>query len=440
MAPVNQRAKSDAREVLLMTPPRLLLLLSCLVALPACSAEAVDPPAATAPPQAIAASAEHADRLTPGLRWAVEHGLRMRVVEPKPIVAPLAYRKATEMHAGKVELAADGRSIEGYIAGQPFPDIDPADPQAANKIMWNVELNFRATDDIAALNVEMDTGKIEPHKLMQVERHYVIGAYRRLSYVGRLYVDPKPALPNPDGVQFKESFHPFVEPSEMKRWGFISNRYSSPDRPDESWPFMPSLRHVRRMNVAQRSDAIFGSDIDVDSFWGFNAKLSAMRFRLLGEQTVLLPMHGENSPVRWQSPETWLFDDVWEPRRAWVVEAVSTLPMYAYGKRVLYIDKESYLVAASDIYDRTGKLWKVWLGLYRFAKEGRPGAKLARYDEEMPLLQAMVMIDTQLSRATKMAVPSPNRPDDEGWLINMGAKAGTTEEFFTISHMVGAGG
>jgi hypothetical protein len=50
---------------------------------------------------------------------------------------PRAYREATEANSGQVKLSPDGRRLENYVAGMPFPDIDPNDPQAAAKVMWN---------------------------------------------------------------------------------------------------------------------------------------------------------------------------------------------------------------------------------------------------------------------------------------------------------------
>ncbi len=39
-----------------------------------------------------------------------------------------------------------------------------------------------------------------------------------------------------------------------------SYRYLDPDKQDDSWLYLPSLRRVRRLSAAQRSDALFGQD------------------------------------------------------------------------------------------------------------------------------------------------------------------------------------
>ena len=38
---------------------------------------------------------------------------------------------------------------------------------------------------------------------MQIERHFLLDHLRTLWYTARIYVDPKPELPNTDGVRAK---------------------------------------------------------------------------------------------------------------------------------------------------------------------------------------------------------------------------------------------
>src|SRR5262245_24530405 len=73
--------------------------------------------------------------VSPGLFWCVKRGLPMRIVAPKSVAWPRAYKEATEKYAGQVKLSADGLTVENYVAGQPFPNIGPDDPQFAFKVM-----------------------------------------------------------------------------------------------------------------------------------------------------------------------------------------------------------------------------------------------------------------------------------------------------------------
>jgi len=382
---------------------------------------------------------QYASYLSPGVQWCIGYGWRLVATEAKPIRLLRAYREATEKYSGQVRLGKGGLTLVNYVAGQPFPNVDPADPDAAQKIMWNFYYGGAYTDDIDIRLYDADTGSIGPARPMVVDRHYIINHLRRLYYNGRLFVDPKPVFPNDEGFRYKESLQPLLEPFDLKGVGFVAYRYLDPSRQDDTWLYLPQLRRVRRLSSAQRSDALFGQDTDVDSYYGYNGHVAWSEYKLLGEQTILATMHAKNFPVKWQEPEDYFYDDAWEPRRVWVVEARSKLPQYAYSKRVIYIDKEAYVIPYSDIYDRAGQLWKIWVNQYGYRKEAMPGAKLAVYDEEMAFSNAVVMIDMQLAHATRAALPSTKTRAEEGWFINLGEASGTTEEFFTIAHMIETG-
>lgn len=377
--------------------------------------------------------------LSPGLEWAVRYGWRIKIGAPRHIELPRAYREATEKYSGQVRLGSDGLRLTNYIAGQPFPHVDPNDPQIAVKIMWNYDYGPYITDDVNAENFDSDTGMIGKNKGMSVERHYMIDNLRKLTYNGRLYVDPKPEMPNPDGLRFKESLHPLSEPFDLKGVGGTFYRYIDPERQDDSWLYLPQLRRVRRLSTAQRSDALFGQDSDVDSYYGYNGHIAWMDWKFLGERTIVSAVHAQHTPVKWQEPEDWAFDDTWEPRKVYVIEGTSKLPQYAYGKRVIFIDKEGWVTNHSDIYDRAGQLWKVWINLRGFKKEVIPGAKISRYPDEMAFTHAIVMLDTQLTHATKAALPSTHSQGEECVFFNMGAKSGTTEDFFTVANLIESG-
>lgn len=381
-----------------------------------------------------------ADLLTPGVAWCVRRGMTIRVGATQPIPAPAAYREATERYAPQVRLGADGLTLQNYVAGLPFPTIDPADPQAAVKVMWNAAYKWLATDDLDARDFSADAGPIgQGGAPMSVERHFQLGYLRRLFYNGRLYVEPKPSLPNPDGIRYRESLHPVVEPLDLRGVGMTSVRYMSPDRPDDSWLYLPNLRRVRRLSNAQRSDALFNQDIDSDSYFGYSGHIGWMDWKLLGERTVLAPMHGTHYPVEWGAGSAdFTFEDTWEPRRVWVIEGTSKLPQYAYSKRVLFVDAETFVVPLSDIYDHSGQLWKVWLNLFSYRTQPFPGATVSVYPDAMGFSPAVVMVDVNADHVTRVALPSRRSTGAEGWYFNMGDRLGLTENWFKISSLIQA--
>jgi hypothetical protein len=378
------------------------------------------------------------DLLSPGMEWCVRRGFPITISETKRIEWPQAYKEATEKYSGQVKLTPDGNDVKNYVAGLPFPNIDPNDPQIAYKIMWNYSYNFLTTDDVDLRNFDADTGSIPQDGPMTVERHFLLDHFRRLFWTGRLYVDPKPDKPNPNGYRAQQGLYPILEPFDLKGVGALGNRYIDSSKQDDSWLYLPSLRRVRRLSTAQRSDALFGQDTDVDSYYGYSGHIAWMDWKYLGEKDVLGSMHGEHFPVRWNEKVDWAFDDLWEKRKVYVVEGVSKLPQYAYSKRVIFIDKEGWVIPFTDIYDRSGELWKIWINNFSFRKSV-PGSNAIQYPDAMGFIPSIVMVDLQLEHATKASLPSPRFPGEQGWYFNQGEKAGITDDWFTVAALVAAG-
>jgi hypothetical protein len=274
---------------------------------------------------------------------------------------------------------------------------------------------------------------------MTVERHFLLDHFRRLFWTGRLYVEPKPEKPNPNDYRAQQGLYPILEPFDLKGVGALGNRYNESSKQDDSWLYLPSLRRVRRLSTAQRSDALFGQDTDVDSYYGYSGHIAWMDWKYLGEKEVLGAYHAKNYPVKWDAKVDWAFNDDWEKRKVYVVEGISKLPQYAYSKRVLFIDKESWTVPFTDIYDQSGELWKIWINNFSFRTKAPTAGAIDYSPDEMGFIPAIVMVDVQLEHATKASLPSPRFAGEQGWYFNQGEAAGVTDDWFTVAALVEAG-
>ncbi len=386
------------------------------------------------------------DFISPGVEWCLQHGMTMKILAPREVKLPKRYVEASEKYAPQVKLAQNGLKIENYVAGMPFPTIDPNDPQAALKIMWNYEYRPFFIDDFREGDFGSYTGPLTYEKPMNIERALWIGDIRRLYYNGRLYVDPKPELPNPEGVRYKESLYPIMSPFDLKGIGLLDLRYIDASRQDDTWLYIPQLRRVRRLSSAQRSDALFGQDADADSFFGYSGHIAWMDWKLLGVKEAFGALHAENWPLK-QCPggADFMFCDAWEKRPVYVIEGVSKLPQYAFSKRVIYIDRQAWVALYSDMYDHAGQLWKVWVDTYSYKKQAIDGARFT-YEDEIPFYGGGSVVDTQLSHATYFPHPDPASNDKECLYFNQGPKGtspvapeGANDSFFTIAHLVESG-
>jgi hypothetical protein len=119
-----------------------------------------------------------------------------------------------------------------------------------------------------------------------------------------------------------------------------------------------------------------------------------------------------------------------------VVEGVPRFPQYAYSRRVLYIDQDTFRIPYSDIYDPAGQLWKVWISSFLFAKAPIADARY-KLEYEVPYEPSITMVDMQKQRATSCELPSRNFPDEQGWYVNVGENEGTMDSWFSLSATLG---
>jgi hypothetical protein len=375
----------------------------------------------------------------PSLQWAIGRGVRMEIIDSIPIPLEPKRLEATEKYSAQARLSDDKTRVENYVAGLPFPLTDENDPDAAVKLMFNYE-NRILVDDLDVRNFDCDSGTLLSKGPMHVERHFVIGHFRRLYYVGRLYHEPIHTHETPDGVRYKEAVFPLIEPFDLKGVGLTYVRYLDPLRQDDSWLYYPVLRRARRLSTAQRSEALFGQDTDIDSYGGYAGNIAWMDWRLLGKKRILASMHSRHFPGKWsEAAADFMFDDAWEMREVYVLEGRSRLPGYAYSKRVIYVDRHSFVIPYTELYDHSGELWKAWVNQWKIGREAFPGAKVAVYDYEQQFLPAITMFDMQLDHATRCTIPSRNFPKEEGWYLNMGPELGTNESNIGLSAIINSG-
>src|SRR5208282_2628838 len=98
------------------------------------------------------------DLVSPGVYQRVKNGLAMKIVETQTIEWPPPYKAATEANASKASIGPDHRTISGYVAGLPFPGIDANDPDAAIKIIWNMQFRPVFTGDYDLRFADCDFG------------------------------------------------------------------------------------------------------------------------------------------------------------------------------------------------------------------------------------------------------------------------------------------
>lgn len=259
-----------------------------------------------------------------------------------------------------------------YLYGLPFPDIDPSDPNASVKVVWNY---FLATWYLG--NYHMRT-RLVMMSAKGVEREVGAEAWA-------LYRDGQPIKyrrENP--MNFQVQFLGFaVSPADMQGTAFLYWRYRDPELRDSQWVFVPALRRVRAFAPANRSDGLMGSDISGDDGDFFDGKPQEFRWRLLEKREALRVVDPESLPPNaltprpgrnggWHQvvdrPPYYGYQIAHWPGLPWalpeggvalrpmyLVEAVPRDRYYLYGRPVLWIDAETFVGAYHQKFDWKGE-------------------------------------------------------------------------------------
>jgi len=320
------------------------------------------------------------------------------------------FQAGSEANAGKYYVDDKGYMYETatktwphYWYGSPFPDLDEKDPQAAYKIMYNHQVRRYQVDDVYwFLSLKWAT----PNGF---DRLVEFGAYATW-YIGR-HSGP---TANPDDCYLKDLIFG-VAPYDVVGVSTLEWWHTDPEKWQSIWAFVPTIRRVRRVSASNTSEGLFGSIIARDDPYGWAGKIQYMNWKLIGVQDTLVPiapsgiekamLAGEEAPKKLPTDHSLIKDKgeipmnqvariTWSPeermtvgyeepgwqgaawaptklklakRKCWVVEATPKDPYYAYGRRVIYIDKTAYWAYWTTLYDRAGEYWKTILWMDKMA-------------------------------------------------------------------------
>lgn len=294
------------------------------------------------------------------------------------LVFPPPFRAATERNRGRFDVDHRGSIVEResraqppFIIGLPFPDIDPADPNAGVKVVWNFNyvVWYGGDDHFENELVMMGVRGVERRVRTEVRTRVFDGSPMAMN------------RPNPDALVLQRLAR-VLWPADMAGTASLSWRYRDPDRHDIMWSFVPGMRRVRQVSALNRSDGYMGSDISMDDGPFFEGKPEDFTFRLIERRDMLILMdpysiRGDVDLVPVGSAWRIVWKDThrvgadrpgwkglpWAPvgavlvrRPVWVVEATPNDPNYLYGRILLRFDAETFRGTWASKYDRANQL------------------------------------------------------------------------------------
>ena len=279
--------------------------------------------------------------------WGMKANLREKkdyTYEPPP-----GFMAATELNRkSKVVLDPEKGLLNYYDrGGWPFPD-----PKDGTEIIWNgLKASFFGDD--------FDHPYVGHFMGPRGDERSIGGAWTSIQWVARTDVEPLGSFqPNPDGIEHKETIFQ-TYPFELKGTSILTVRFMDPKKADNMWIYVASLRRIRRMSASQRCDTYIGSDFIYDDFGGMSWKGETADYKLLEEKEMWIGMNNVDSiPYSKGKPYPQRIAEDLEKRPCYIVEVKHHDPNYVYGRRVVYIDKETYTPVMTDVYDTKGNFWK----------------------------------------------------------------------------------
>ncbi len=279
------------------------------------------------------------------------------------------YKAATERFRGQPRIGPDN-SLENFTAGQPFPidEIDcKSDPQAGVKYMWSYGYQWRG----AGAKTHFFYSYWDRGEQLPLFYRGTAGGVMLSHRPEKKYLDEY------DGDIFrgekrKAASGPEVEaPFDARGIMLLTYRYKSSDGPrsqaknDDTWVYIPSLRRVRRISSAQRTDAVAGTDFTMDDLFSFNGIIPQYEWECLGERKLVGPMNTRVRGYPYEESHNFgpyglsFANDRWELRDAVIIRMTPKNGDHPYDHKDIYFDKQTMTAMYSFAYDRKGELWKI---------------------------------------------------------------------------------
>lgn len=291
---------------------------------------------------------------------------------------PQWYLDSIAKIAAKASLEADGKGVKDLAAAPavPFPV-----PKSGAEVMENHKLRFRGDSvrmTIAHVPVQSN-GAFTPSRWA-----YELNFSARMpdAEPGRLFYFRQRTL-SPSN---------FAGEAAIKI-DLINIAKESPP----AWTYNPGQRRVLRAPDLGYDTPSFNVDglATVDDLDLFNGSLDRFDWKLVGKKEMFISYNNYaladkrlkyadvlKSPV----PDAALVR--YERHRVWVVEAtLKAGARHVYGKRVFYVDEDTWQIAHADEYDQRGGLWRV-----------QEGHEMQYYDAPTPWYALTVLHDLQARR------------------------------------------
>ena len=329
----------------------------------------------------------------------IKQGYTFKIKQGCSIGPPKEHVLATKRYSDQVRLSANGELLN-YVAGQPFADVNANDASAASKLIWN--FYWRWLGDDYKTGGGMGEGKIIRYAIEKdgSERRADV-LHHTIKTRGRVTLGPNPVLKGYEHIDWMQ-LRADEYPRDTAGTTTLEIRYADPNREDDLYVYVPSIRRVRRAPPIQRCATIAPSEFNFDDINNFSAKITDFNYRFLGKFKMLGNLSQERIPFQRKSGDYLPFNESWEIVETYAIEITPRDPSYCYPRKVIYFDTQNNEALWTMIWDGNGNYWKEQLAL-------RKPVKLAD-GQEVLSVGSVVINNLQNGRSTMVdAVRSYNQ-------------------------------
>ena len=222
-------------------------------------------------------------------------------------------------------------TLVGFTGGGfPFPEIDPKDPMAGQKVIWNMLWRPGANNyDMPMVTwLRSEGGKLD----RQMEYTSVNAQYARGEHC---------LVPGYEEVRAKKIME-FRSPRDMAGAKNMTISYVDHHAEDSGWLYMPAQRKPRKTLSSERTGELMGMDMIREDSDGFAGKVYENDWEYLGRRKVLATINVPDNP-EFGGPHLWVPHKTrWEVRDSHVVLIKPKVDDHPYSYRIVFIDAETY--------------------------------------------------------------------------------------------------
>jgi hypothetical protein len=297
------------------------------------------------------------ERFNPGGPPRAGNFPEIEIIPTKQYYYSLPLAETTKKNAGTVKQDEQGyMDYSTYQAGFPFPR--PSGPHKAIQALYNWEKRTF----------------FENYWLIQIAKGYdrnlktdFEGANQDywLKLRGRCIIPPFGWYDERAQKRGETRSFNFIQVAPRDSYGNVVNNtnFEGLNDYDQFLLYIAMLRRVRKLSGTDTQDQAVGQDVTYEDYEGFSQKFSPNRFpykyEVIAEREFLFPTYSEDGS-EWISSKGYEIRGLkMERRPCYVIQMTQLDKNYIYGRRLIYLDKETFIFHCIINYDQKDRLYRV---------------------------------------------------------------------------------